>query len=207
MRRFLTILCLALAVFTTANAQTFLNDLRKIETGKGAVTVVQSEDIDKLVNGNGNNNTTIHNNAQQSATSAEQSKVDHQTESDPLAQTEHAQKPADKKVSKADDDKTTTVVDNRKKVMRNSYKRQGYRIQVFSGNNSRQDRQKAESAGAVMKSHFPNEPIYVHFYSPSWKCRMGNYTSESEASAILAKVKKLGYPHACIVKGTISVQY
>ena len=91
--------------------------------------------------------------------------------------------------------------------MRNSYKTQGYRIQVFSGGNSRADRQKAESAGMLMKSNIPTEPIYVHFYSPSWKCRMGNYKTLEEAQRMLAMVKKLGYKQACIVKGTISVQY
>lgn len=91
--------------------------------------------------------------------------------------------------------------------MRNSYKTQGYRIQVFSGGNSRLDKQKAQTAGAVMKSNFPSEPIYVHFYSPSWKCRMGNYRTIDEARRLLKKVKQLGYPQANIIKGTISVQY
>ena len=91
--------------------------------------------------------------------------------------------------------------------MRNSYKTQGYRIQVFSGGNSRLDKQKAQTAGTVMKSNFPSEPVYVHFYSPSWKCRMGNYRSIEEARRLLKRVKQLGYPQANIIKGTISVQY
>ena len=98
------------------------------------------------------------------------------------------------------------AVDTRKKVMRNSYKTTGFRIQVFSGGNSRTDRQKAEKAGTDMKRYFPSEPVYVHFYSPSWKCRMGNYRTQEEARAVLAQVKKY-YPQACLVKGTISVAY
>lgn len=117
---------------------------------------------------------------------------------------EHVTSPAN---SPAEDEDLTPTIDTRKKVMSRSYKTQGYRIQVFSGGNSRKDRQKAENAGTAMKSYFPSEPIYVHFYSPSWKCRMGNYKSLYEARKILAQVKKLGYTQACIVKGTISVQY
>ena len=90
--------------------------------------------------------------------------------------------------------------------MSNSYKTQGYRVQVYSGGSTRTDRQQAETTGAVMKTNFPNEPIYVHFYSPSWKCRMGNYKNINEAREILAKVKKLGYKDACIIKGTITLR-
>ena len=91
--------------------------------------------------------------------------------------------------------------------MRGGHKVQGFRVQVFSGGNSRNDRQKAERIGAAMKSHFPDQPVYVHFYSPSWKCRIGNYRTQEEARTILTQVKQLGYTSACIVKGTITVQW
>ena len=98
-----------------------------------------------------------------------------------------------------------TTIDTSKKVIRGGKKVQGYRVQVFSGGNSRADRQKAERIGSTMKSHFPDQPIYVHFYSPSWKCRIGNYRTVEEARLILSQVKQLGYSSACIVKGTITV--
>ena len=91
--------------------------------------------------------------------------------------------------------------------MRNSYKVNGYRVQVFAGGNTRNDRIKAEQARDKMKAAFPDQPIYTHFYSPRWICRMGNYRSYEEANRILKKVKALGYSQACIVKGKISVQY
>lgn len=190
----------------TADAQTFLDALRKTETGRGKVTVIQSDAIDSLVNG-----TTQQKNTPVSNSNTTQ----HQGTTTQLVPPPTQTKPTEPAPKEHISNTTTTsenpdmepVVDTRKKVMRNSYKTQGYRIQVFSGGNSRIDRQKAETAGAVMKSNFPKEPIYVHFYSPSWKCRMGNYKTVEEARALLAKVKKLGYNQACIVKGTISVQY
>ena len=83
----------------------------------------------------------------------------------------------------------------------------GYRVQVFAGGNSRSDRLKAERAGDNMKSLFPSEPVYVHFYTPRWICRIGNYRTYEEAYEILKKVKQQGYDSAIIVKGKITVQY
>ncbi len=205
----------------SVHAQKFLDSLRKSEPGQGSVTVTQSQEIDKLVNGSEkkpesnataehpanaqphNNAAQTHNNATQQHNNATQQHEHEKHETTHANSTQHEN-------SATTTTPTTTeepVIDTRKKIMRNSYKTQGYRIQVFSGGNSRADRQKAETAGTIMKANFPSEPIYVHFYSPSWKCRMGNYKSLEEARRLLAQVKKLGYRQACIVKGTISVQY
>jgi hypothetical protein len=78
---------------------------------------------------------------------------------------------------------------------------------VFAGGNSSNDRVKAERTGNEIKSLFPEEPVYVHFYSPRWICRMGNYRTYEEAHAILRSVRELGYQSAIIVKGKITVQY
>ena len=66
------------------------------------------------------------------------------------------------------------TIDMHKKVMK-GYKINGYRVQVFAGGNSRNDRLKAERAGENIKSAMPGIPVYVHFYSPRWICRIGNY--------------------------------
>ena len=101
---------------------------------------------------------------------------------------------------------TPDTTDLHKKVMK-GMKINGYRVQVFAGGNSRSDRQKAERTGENIKSLFPGEPIYVHFYSPRWICRMGNYRTYEEAHEVLKRVKQFGYTSAIIVKGKITVQY
>lgn len=191
----------------TAQSQTFLDSLRKDEPGKGTVSVTQSPEIDNLVNGTGQAHSGST--AKEGAGHTRHSSATQQHHEDGKHDSASSESHTHEGTSSTTPSTTTeeTVIDTRKKVMRNSYKTQGYRIQVFSGGNSRADRQKAESAGMVMKSNFPTEPIYVHFYSPSWKCRMGNYKTLEEAQRMLAMVKKLGYKQACIVKGTISVQY
>ncbi|MGN0220798.1 MAG: SPOR domain-containing protein [Prevotella sp.] len=117
---------------------------------------------------------------------------------------------AKKQVAAADTTSTAddaTGADSHKKVVRNAYKVNGYRVQIFAGGNTRKDRQKAEQIGNEIKSLFPTEPVYVHFYSPRWICRMGNYRTYEEAHAILTAVKEAGYDQASIVKGKISVAY
>ena len=102
---------------------------------------------------------------------------------------------------------TTIEDDARKKVMRNSYKVTGFRVQAYAGGNTRQDRQTAEQVGNNIKANIPGEPVYVHFYSPRWICRVGNYRTYEEAHQMLLAIRKLGYKQASIVKGKISVQY
>lgn len=206
MNRLLFSIIITLCSLTT-QSQTFLDSLRKDEPGKGSVSVTQSPEIDNLVNGTGQDHSGST--AKEGAGHTRQSSATQQHHEDGKHDSASSESHTHEGTSSTTPSTTTeeTVIDTRKKVMRNSYKTQGYRIQVFSGGNSRADRQKAESAGMVMKSNFPTEPIYVHFYSPSWKCRMGNYKTLEEAQRMLAMVKKLGYKQACIVKGTISVQY
>lgn len=107
----------------------------------------------------------------------------------------------------SDNEMEIPTIDMRKKVMRRSYKVTGYRVQAYAGSNSRADRLKAENAREHIKQILPNEPIYVHFYSPRWICRVGNYRSYGQAAHILKQIKALGYKQACIVRGKISVQY
>ena len=197
----LTLLCVA----STSSAQTFTERLQRKVAGKGKVTVVHSAAIDKLVNGNQPDATptkpkpvtpadtdkkaTTHNEAKKTHTEA--------TKTHTVATKTDASK----------DDFDIPTVDMRKKVMARSYKVNGYRVQAFAGGNSRTDRQKAQNIGDAIKMQFPEQPVYVHFYSPRWICRVGNYRTYEEAHAMLLELKKMGYQQATIVKGKISVQY
>ena len=197
MKQLLITIALCVGCITAADAQsTFTERLQKSNTGEGKISVTQDKSIDALVNG--------------------ASAVTKQPENIKPEQKEKVTTPKDKaddkekeKVAPKDNEAVVVVpdtVDMHKKVMK-GYKVNGYRVQVFAGGNSRNDRLKAERTGESMKSLFPNEPIYVHFYSPRWICRMGNYRTYEEAHEVLKKVKQLGYDSAIIVKGKITVQY
>ena len=197
MKQLLITIALCVGCITAADAQsTFTERLQKSNTGEGKISVTQDKSIDALVNG--------------------ASAVTKQPENIKPEQKEKVTTPKDKaddkekeKVAPKDNEAVVVVpdtVDMHKKVMK-GYKVNGYRVQVFAGGNSRNDRLKAERTGENIKSAFPDEPIYVHFYSPRWICRMGNYRTYEEAHEVLRRVKQLGYDSAIIVKGKITVQY
>lgn len=174
-----------------ACAQTYLEHLQANVPGQGSVTVSQSSSITALVNGDNG-----------SATQVKKENEATKKKGDNTDKNNSTQQKTDEK-DNADID--ITNVDTGRKVMRNAYKTTGYRIQVYAGGNSRTDKAKAENIGNEMKYLFPSEPIYVHFYSPRWLCRMGNYRTYEEAQAMLGRVKKAGYKQAILVKGTITV--
>lgn len=201
---------------TAANAQTITDDLRREQKDKGKVVVNQSSDIEKLVN-NQQSTPAVTKQAQEQDHNTTPAGAASATPNAPVATTpattpeSHAERPAapERKpiVVNSDAEAENATVNTTKKVMRRSYKTTGYRIQVYSGGNKREDRTKCEQIAQRLKAKFPNLPIYVHFYSPSWKCRAGNFTDVNEAHSILSQVKAMGYSQACLVKGKINVQY
>lgn len=182
------------------SAQTYLDHLQQKLAGIGSVTIVQSNDISNLVNGTAKKTATPSKATTPTKTTANQQATK------PIVQKEHSN--ASKNNQENDSyysEAENTEVDTSKKLMRNSHKINGYRVQVYAGSNSRVDREKATSIGKQVKQHFPGQPVYVHFQSPRWICRMGNYRTMEEARAFLTQVQALGFSHASIVKGKISV--
>ena len=199
MKQLLITIALCIGCITAVDAQsTFTERLQKSNKGEGKISVTQDKSIDALVNGS--------------------SAVTKQPENNKPEQKDKVTTPKEKaeskdkeKVAPKDNESQAIVVapdtaDVHKKVMK-GMKINGYRVQVFAGGNSRNDRLKAERTGESMKSSFPSVPVYVHFYSPRWICRMGNYRTYEEAHEVLQRVKQLGYDSAIIVKGKITVQY
>lgn len=215
-KNLITTFCLAL-VALAANAQTFTDQLRSNQSGKGHVVINQSADIDRLVN-NTPKPQDVVTSAQTNATSV--TEATNATSTEKPNNNTIVEKPTEKASEKTERrviGSTATTIDpvtgesvassSNKKIMRHSYKATGYRIQVYSGGNKRSDRTKCEQIGARVKSAFPDLPVYVHFYSPSWKCRVGNFTDQGEAQSYLKRIRAMGYNQACLVKGKINVQY
>ena len=200
MRQLLIICILCVGCITAVDAQSvFTQRIQQSNSGEGKVTITQEKAIDDLVNGK--TGLTVPTVPQK------------QTENNTTA-TNHQEKPerltTTNKTETTIKTETTTVapdtIDTRKKLMK-GYKINGFRVQVFAGGNSRSDRLKAEKIGDEIKTLYPGTPVYVHFYSPRWICRMGNYRTYEEAHEVLRSVKQLGYQSAIIVKGKITVQY
>lgn len=193
---------LCIGCISAADAQSsFTQRLQQSKNGEGKITVTQDKAIDELVNG-------------PVVTAPTRTKTTTTQQKPTETQQKTTEKPAEKKELEpkavAVEHHDTTTIDApeeiQKKIMK-GVKVAGYRVQVFAGGNTRNDRVKAERIGSEIKSLFPGVPVYVHFYSPRWICRMGNYRTYEEAHAVLERVKNNGYQSAIIVKGKITVQY
>ena len=180
-----------------AGAQTFTQRLQKQPSaGQGSVTIHQSDSIDKLVN------TTVLTTTKSSTT----------TKTSTPSATSHTSATSTTSKSTAIATATQPVetpdtTNLSQKMIRNGHKVMGYRVQAFAGGNSRKDRQKAEQTRNSIKSHYPNVPVYVHFYSPRWICRVGNYRTYEEAHQMLVSLRELGFDQATKKKKKITVAY
>lgn len=72
----------------------------------------------------------------------------------------------------------------------NHVKVNGFKIQVFSGNNHRQSKDEAQQKAQLVSSAFPKEEVTVSYNSPFWRVRVGNYITREQANEALAKMKK-----------------
>lgn len=232
MRLFAISLLALLYTALGADAQTFLQTIQQKSPGKASVTVTQSKDIDELVNFadvSGRKQVVKHPvSAPATASATDRNAADKRhaatapaddttrrnQQTPPAKKDTDIQHPADtqhhaeaRQPKDEADGMDIPTVDMRKKMPRRSYKVDGYRVQVYAGGNSRQAKEQAQKAGNAIKMAMPDQPVYVHFYSPRWICRVGNYRSYEEANKVLKQVKALGYTQACIISGKITVTY
>ena len=94
----------------------------------------------------------------------------------------------------------------------------GYRIQLITvtkKENAEEFGKKFEETLAEASRDKENEdayyykdnvPVYIEFYEPYWKLRVGNYTNRVLAEKELEFIKKLGYDDAWVVRTVILVK-
>ena len=84
----------------------------------------------------------------------------------------------------------------------------GYRVQVYAGNNSRSARNEANAMADKVKELFPELVVYTHFVNPRWLCRVGDFCSIEEADAVMRKLKATGsFREVSIVRGQVNIHY
>ena len=203
MRRLISIIILCIGILTNADAQTFTQRIQKQVAGQGSITIRQDSVIDQLVN---TATLGIKSSGQaakpsQTSSTSPTSTSSHTSSTSHTSTTSHTSSTSPTTTSAIPD-----TIDTSKKIMR-GMKITGYRVQVFAGGNSRADRQKAERIRDDIKAHFSTVPVYAHFYSPRWICRVGNYRTYEEAHQMLVTLRNIGYTQATIVKGKITVAY
>ena len=66
---------------------------------------------------------------------------------------------------------------------------EGFRVLVFSGNNSRQARDEANAMADYMRKNYPGAEVYVVFEPPVRSCLYGDYRTREEAEAVMYRLK------------------
>jgi biotin carboxyl carrier protein len=78
---------------------------------------------------------------------------------------------------------------------------QGYRVQLYSGN----DRTQANQIKDKIYSNYPGINVYISYIQPSFKVKVGDFTDRLEALKLYAKIKN-DFPIALIVQEQINIQ-
>lgn len=83
-------------------------------------------------------------------------------------------------------------------------KKQGYRVQVYVGNNTRASKNEASRIASDVRNKFPDMPVYAMFNPPRWLCRVGDFRTIEEAHAAMREIKKQGnFREVSVVKDQI----
>lgn len=205
MNRLLYISSIVLLGATAAQGQTITQRLKSRGAGQGVVNVYQSDSVSAVVNGKPAKQastpatTTTVKPAQKTAQTSPQPREENKGKKD--------ERDAALNTPVAPQETTDSVATLSRTALRGGHKMQGFRVQAYAGGNSRADRRKAENTRARVKQVLPMEPVYVHFLSPRWVCRVGNYRTFAEAQQVLHQLRdELGIQGANIVKCQIIVK-
>lgn len=70
------------------------------------------------------------------------------------------------------------------------YRKRGYKIQAFSGNNQRTSKNEAHHKQSLINGSYPQYETVVLFESPFWRLRVGNFETRGEAEEVLKEMIK-----------------
>lgn len=179
MRNILALLLCLIGMSLSAQ-RNFVHRLTTVETGKGVVRIYQSSTITSRVNGVA---MVARADGAPHNVSGNSNTVTHSQDTEPTT------------------NDTTIVTGNKVRV-------NGFRIQIYSGGNSRQSKQEAQSHGQRSRLYFPELPVYTGFVSPHWMCRVGDFRTREEALEVLTLMRQTGrFAEAVIVKSKVNVYY
>ena len=108
----------------------------------------------------------------------------------------------------ADEENTTRTetssaqTSTRRNTPRRRFNSAGFRIQIFTGGNSRADKQAAIQAQQKCRAAFPELATYVHFLSPHWVCRVGDFAKREDAQRYVSRLRGRGL-EARIVRSNV----
>ncbi|MDE6485386.1 MAG: SPOR domain-containing protein [Duncaniella sp.] len=66
----------------------------------------------------------------------------------------------------------------------------GFRVQVFSDNNTRTAKNEARAKARQVSARFPNLSTYVRYTSPYWRLKVGDFRTRQEADEAAEQLRK-----------------
>ena len=207
------LLYFALLLSVHLNAQnTYTEKLRQNETGKGTIIINQSKEIEDIVNGK---------QKQPSMSPKKQTADDHKTAAKPATtkpnmnkatKTDASPSHATNDVSKSKETKATekneTGKANHNFVSRARHKARGFRICIFTGGNSRADKQKAIEMGKKCRAKFKELAAYPSFEAPRWVTHVGDFKTKQEAQKYVTLIRRSHITYEVrIVASEVNIPY
>ena len=175
-----------------ATAQTFTDHARKQNNGGGRLTVVQDTELDNIVN-NKRGKTTQTTQTAKKAEAKPAKKADVASD-DVQKKNKASDKPTANTAIPATKPASTVRSSSSRQgnyyVARQRVASQGYRIQIYTGGNSRNDKNEAQQMRVKCQKQFPELSAYVHFLSPHWVCRVGDFNTREEAARYVTRLRK-----------------
>ena len=204
MKRVLSIVFILLFANLYSIAQTFTEKVTTVRPGEGSVIFYQEPYLEAMLNGTEYPPKQLP--KPKIPVSAEKKNVPPKKKDSVSGTADSPVQDISKNVLTITDKSNISSDQYKKKIYKNSTTVNGYRIQLYSGSNSRESRQKAYSVGYLFKSNYLNIPVYTHFVSPRWTCCVGNFKTYADALAFLSEIKASGqFNGAMIVKSKIQV--
>ncbi len=77
-------------------------------------------------------------------------------------------------------------------VVRTRYKVRGFRIQIYTGGNTRNHKAQAHSVAGKARQAAPELGTYVQFQSPHWICRVGDFRNREDAQRYVKRLRAAG---------------
>jgi hypothetical protein len=85
---------------------------------------------------------------------------------------------------------------------------EGYRVLVYSGNNSAQARDEANRMAEYMRENYPGAEVYVVFEPPVRACLYGDYRTREEAEAVMYRLRATRkFKEIAVRKSLINLPY
>jgi len=182
-RSLATILFIAIASLSLHAQTTYTGYLRTAKSGQGNVIIYQSSEIEQLVNNTTppkQSPTTTHKeNSTKPSASAYSAPAEKSKESGAHHPDAHATTSKSHKSNPAGSSYTA----------RSRHKTKGYRICIFTGGNTRADKQKAQQMGAKCQKRFPELAVYTNFHAPRWVTYVGDFRTRAEAQKYVSRIR------------------